>query len=563
MILEAFAELVSKNQNEANLFFEKYQKQRLKFFQNRVIELNQLYSFSKDEEHVLWGELLSAEQPQTNGNNDTVKVIHSLTKLNIEHELNENSDINIAFIGWLKNYWSKAWRKYADVNKCMLSARFTINKEKIRGDKTANLPNAEDELIKELKKAFTNAESLVQLRPNEILSFNRIKELDSQVLKYFKQHNIGSATRSIISNLTKINNDEAYNLKSRSAAWDNPLYFWQMIAACRWLDYTKRFVLEIQEKPAALTTPIFRQMSNSMKRGNILNSDGTGIVNAKGKNIVKIDTTACLPLTTAKSVLRSEIPLLSSVTAFYVVTWLLIQVHKQFIMNHKEPRKIIFQGDAFRRLGEVSGAGTSDATVAKIRKIIPTLAGCVFHYRTNDRIGEGNLLSYRYEKAIGQNFSVLEIEMQAIACPGFVQTLPSGGIEFQEQRQMLPILGIFPFYGRKNDHSSQASFQAELLLEMRPRAREIYERGGIYLNNDTLSELAAKASMPEKLIKPVIELWVKENYLERTEDNLYNLGTRELGARQMLIQAGKLELDGSVAGKTSLKKKRKKLSQKK
>jgi hypothetical protein len=232
-------------------------------------------------------------------------------------------------------------------------------------------------------------------------------------------------------------------------------------------------------------------------------------------------------------------------------------------MNHKEPRKIIFQGDAFRRLGEVSGAGTSDATVAKIRKIIPTLAGCVFHYRTNDRIGEGNLLSYRYEKAIGQNYSILEIEMQAIACPGFVQTLPSGGIEFQEQRQMLPILGIFPFYGRKNDHSSQASFQAELLLEMRPRAREIYERGGIYLNNDTLSELAAKASMPEKLIKPVLELWIKENYLERTEDNLYNLGTRELGARQMLIQAGKLELDGSVAGKTSLKKKRKKLSQKK
>lgn len=563
MILEAFAELVSKNKNEANSFFEKYQKQRLKFFENRMAELNQLYGFSKDQEHALWGELLAAEQPQTNRQNDVVKVLHALTKLNIENELVENSDINVAFIGWLKNYWSKAWRKYADVNKCMLSARFTINKEKIRGDKTANLPNAEDELIKELKKAFLNAESLVQLGQNEVLNINKVKELDSQVLKYFKQHNIGAATRSIISNLTKINNDEEYNLKNRSAVWDNPLYFWQMIAACRWLDYTKRFVHEVQEKPAALTTPIFRQMSNSMKRGNILNSDGTSIVNSKGKNIVKIDTTACLPLTTAKSVLRSEIPLLSSVTAFHVVTWLLIQVHKQFIMNHKEPRKIIFQGDAFRRLGEVSGAGTSNATVAKIRKIIPTLAGCVFHYRTNDRIGEGNLLSYRYEKAIGQNYSVLEIEMQAIACPGFVQTLPSGGIEFQEQRQMLPILGIFPFYGRKNDHSSQASFQAELLLEMRPRAREIYERGGIYLNNDTLSELAAKASMPENLIKPVLELWVKENYLERTEDNLYNLGTRELGARQMLIQAGKIELDGSVAGKTSLKKKRKKLSQKK
>lgn len=562
MILEAFAELVSKNKNEANLFFEKYQKQRLKFFKNRIDELNQLYVFSKDEEHALWGELLAAEQPQVNGYTDTIKVLHTLTKLNIEDELVENSEIYMAFLGWLKTYWSKAWRKYADVNKYMLSARFTINKEKIRGDKTANLPNAEDELIKELKKAFPNAESSVQFNSNKTLTLDKIQKLDSQVITYFKQHNIGPATRSLIANLTKISQDETYNLKNRLVPWDNPLYFWQMIAACRWLDYTKRFVLQIREKPAALTTPIFRQISNSMKRGNTLNSDGTSIINSKGKNIVKINTTACLPLTTAKSVLRSEIPLLSSVTAFYVVTWLLIQVHKQFIMNHKEPRKIIFEGDAFRRLGEVSGAGTSDATVAKIRKIIPVLAGCVLHYRTNDRIGEGNLLSYRYEKAMGQNYSILEIEMQAIACPGFVQTLPNGGIEFQEQRQMLPILAVFPFYGRKNDHSSQASFQAELLLEMRLRAKELYEMGGIYLNDDMLADLAAKANMPEKLIKPVLELWIKENYLERTEDNLYNLGTRELGAREMLMQAGKLEFEGSVAGKASLKKKRQKLSQK-
>lgn len=563
MILEAFAELVSKNKTEANLFFEKYQKQRLKFFKNRIAELNELYTFSKDEEHALWGELLATEQPQTNGNIDNVKILNTLNKINIENELVENSELYIAFIGWLKTYWSKAWRKYADVNKCMLSARFTINKEKIRGDKIASLPNAEDELIKELKKVFPNAESSVLLSLNKILTADEINDLDNQVLNYFKLHNIGSATKSLINNLTKINQDKEYNIKNRAIAWDNPLYFWQLIAACRWLDYTKRFIHEIQEKPAALTTPIFRQMSNTMKRGNLLNSDGTEIINAKGNSIVKVDTTACLPITTAKSVLRSGIPLLSSVTSFYVVTWLLIQVHKQFIMKHKEPRKIIFQGDAFRRLGEVSGAGTSDATVAKIRKIIPMLAGCIFHYRTHDRVGEGNLLSYRYEKAIGQNYSVLEIEMQAIACPGFVQTLPSGGIEFQEQRQMLPILSVFPFYGRKNDHASQASFQAELLLEMRPRAKEIYERGGIHLNNEILSELAARANMPEKLITPILDLWVKENYLERTKDNLYNLGSRELGARLMLTQAGKLELEGSLAGKSSLKTKRKKLLRKK
>jgi hypothetical protein len=69
--------------------------------------------------------------------------------------------------------------------------------------------------------------------------------------------------------------------------------------------------------------------------------------------------------------------------------------------------------------------------------------------------------------------------------------------------------------------------------------------------------------MPEKLIKPVLDLWVKENYLEKTKDSLYNLGSRELGTRLMLAQAGKLELEGSFAGKSNLKTKRKKLSKKK
>jgi hypothetical protein len=479
MILEAFAELVSKNRNEANLFFEKYQKQRLKFFKNRVAELSQLYTFSKDEEHALWGELLAAEQPQGNGCTDTIKVLHTLTKLNIENELIENSEIYMAFLGWLKTYWSKAWRKYADVNKYMLSARFTINKEKIRGDKTANLSNAEDELIKELKKAFPKAESSVQFNSSQTINLDQIKELDYQVIKYFKQHNIGTATRALIGSLTKISTDEAYNLKNRSAAWDNPLYFWQMIAACRWLDYTKRFVHEIQEKPAALTVNILRQISSTMRKGNKLDEENASIINSKGTKIARIDFTACINIITAKSILRSGIPLLSSVTAYYVVTWLLIQVHKQFIMNHKEPRKIIFEGDAFRRLGEACGAGTADATIAKLRKIIPALSGCIFHYKSLDRTGEGNFLSYRYEKAIGRNDSVLEIELQPIVCPGFVKSLPTGGIQFQEQKQMIPILNLFPFYGKRKDfYAPQAHFQTELLIEFRAKAKELYERGG-------------------------------------------------------------------------------------
>jgi len=562
MILEAFAELVSKNKNEANLFFEKYQKQRLKFFQNRITELNELYTFSKDEERTLWGELLAAEQPQINTNNQVIKILHNLNKLEIEKEFVENSEIYIAFIGWLKTYWSTAWRKYADVNKHMLSARFTIIKRKTHGDKTANLHNAEDELIKELKKAFISAESFINIDSNNI-NINNVKELDNQVLKYFKEHNIGPATRSLITNLTKINSNKDYDLKNRAFVWDNPLHFWQLIAACRWLDYTKRFVHEIQDKPAALTIAILRQISNTMKKGNKLDEETKSIVNTKGNKVIGVDLTACINVITAKSILRSGIPLLSSVTSYYVVTWLLIQVHKQFIMNHKEPRKIIFQGDAFKKLGEASGAGVADATVAKLRQIIPALSSCIFQYKSHDRIGEGNFLSYRYEKAIGRNDSILEIELQPIVCPGFVQSLPSGGIEFQEQRQMIPILNLFPFYGKRKDlYAPQAHFQTELLIELRANAKELYKRGGVCLTNTALNNIAERAELPSKLINPVLDLWINENYITRSSDNLYNVGEREINAKKMLELAGKYEIEGSKSGKKRSRAKRTKLASK-
>jgi hypothetical protein len=103
---------------------------------------------------------------------------------------------------------------------------------------------------------------------------------------------------------------------------------------------------------------------------------------------------------------------------------LLCEVHKQFLMGHKYPNKIVLQGMAYERLGELSGAGSHPCTIAKIRKIIPALAGCLFKYRTEERLGEGNFLSYRYERAINGNYSVLIIEMQPLACPGFVTSLP-------------------------------------------------------------------------------------------------------------------------------------------
>lgn len=563
MLIDALNDLSFCNKAESTELLAGYRKQRKHFFDRRIPELRQLYALSNQEVEALWGYLLSAEELPTQKSKDGEKLLPGLEKIIINDEFCDDNSLNYAYLGWVMVYWTKAWKRFAHTNKELLSARFVLNKQKAANDNVASMTIAEDELIKELKKVFPEAENIIGLKQDKDINKTNVVQFDKKSLSYFKQHNIGTASKDLIKNFTTIVNDIDYDSSKRIKIWNNPLYIYQMIAASRWLDYTKRFIHVINERPAALSVPIFRQMSKTMAKGNYLNNDCTEIMSSNGDKVIQMNQPACLNMITAKSVLRSGIPLLSSVTSFYVVTWLIKQVHKQFVMNHKEPRKLLIKGDAFVRLGELSGAGTSAEIVSNIRKIIPTLAGCVFQYKTFDRVGEGNFLSYRYEKAIGRNLSFLEIELQPIACPGFVSNLPAGGIEYQEQRQLLPILSVFPFYGRRNEHSSQARFQAELMLEMRPRAKEIYQNGGIPLSDKDLKEIAERAEMKNTLIKPVIDLWIKEECIARTEYDLYTLGARELGAKQMLEQAGKYEIDGSEAGKIKNESKRKKIARKK
>jgi hypothetical protein len=337
--------------------------------------------------------------------------------------------------------------------------------------------------------------------------------------------------------------------------WRNPLHFSKMLALSLWEDRTRVYLNELEIKPAALAEPIFKQITDVMTKKNSLNSEGNAIINSYGEQIANIE------FDTAKSVLLSGIPLLSSITAYHVVSWLLQQVHKQFLMKDKNPRRIVLRGNAYERLGELSGAGTHPNIIDKIRKIIPALSGCLFKYRTKETVGEGNFLSYRYERAINGSYSVLIIELQPLACPGFVKTLPEGGVFFQEQRKAIPIMRPFPSYGKlKRHYSSQVRFQYELQMEFRNRAKEIYARGGISISDETLGDFAQKSLLPKKLVKPMLDFWVQENYLTRSDDGLYNIGSRESAARKMIEEAGKYEIEGTQAAKRRLEKQRKKIA---
>jgi hypothetical protein len=561
MFVEALDELKSMNPDRADRLQTIYQKHRQNFFNDRINELNALYQFTKSEEKQLWGTLLSVEQP-SDAQSSTLSFF-LLPSLADKEDKPDNPDEGFALRGLLKLYWSSAWREFAEEHKATLVARYVLRNQKtIAKDETAQIPTAEKELISELNAIFPKANKIIGLpTTTDLLSQtydSGILMLDQNALNYFKQHNIGQSHKNTINIFKKIVEDRNYNIEQRRRTWSTPLYIEKMIATCRWLDRTRKYVHYIQEKPAALAYPIFQQLSESLKRDLTLSPDGRSLESHDGRSVMTFDPTACIQIPTAVSILRANIPLLNSIITQRMVRWFLMEVHKQHALSIKEPHKLIIDG-GYTGLGELTGAGTTNKALEKIKHIISLLTCCKYKYEDYQQIVEGNLLSYQHWQAKGHKASRLIISMEAFACPGFVEELPIGGIKNQRQRQLIPIVEMPIFVGRPNEHGSQACFQMELIIEMRLRAKEIYERGGILLNEDSLINLAEKARMPTNLIKRVLNCWIAEDYLKKIDDFVYNLGPRYPEAQLMLAHAGKKELEGSIAGSALKRKKQKKL----
>src|SRR5690606_37969641 len=123
--------------------------------------------------------------------------------------------------------------------------------------------------------------------------------------------------------------------------------------------------------------------------------------------------------------------------------------------------------------------------VDKIREIIFAQASCLFRYKRQHGFWESNLISFDHWQATGRKSSLLDIEM---------------------------------------------------------RAREMYERGGIYLNDENRVDMAHRAKMPINLIRKVLDNWLGEGYLLERENGVFNVGPKYPEAELMFKTAGKLEL---------------------
>jgi hypothetical protein len=222
----------------------------------------------------------------------------------------------------------------------------------------------------------------------------------------------------------------------------------------------------------------------------------------------------------------------------------------------KEPNIINLKG-GWERLGELSEAGSSNKAIDKIKKIIVLLAGCGYSYESKQGLVTGNLLSYEHIQARGQRASSLKLILSRPLCPGLVEELPDGSTRYRRERFLVPVVSMPCFIGEAKTHASQSNFQWQLIIEMRLRATEIHQRGGILLDDETKLTLAKKASLSLNMVDSVITAWSDENYLEKIDDCIFFIGSRYPEAQMMLKEAGENQVLGSEAGKKQKLEKKK------
>jgi len=560
---------IDPKDKETTLLIKQYEEQRKHFLARRLNELKSFYGITDKEERVLLGYFNTEERGHTNDTNSDVvafKLMRVFKHHKDDDELTGKEPGFSAALGWHRIYWTKAWCQFAQDNKFLLSARFALIENKNSNQSEDFLTLAIEELIRDLKTVLLEAESAIGLPLKHSyflspsISTKGILSVDTKKLKWLIQHNIGNATKTYIETFKHIISSKGYDVEHRLDVWDNPLYFSRQLASLRWQDRIEKLANRKQINSPALTYQFYTQITEATKRETKILDNSCKIVSKEGKFVSSVNKAPGTTISTMEQITRSTLPLLASITSHYLWRWFIEQAHKQHLLDMEQPYKIEIIG-GFPRLGELSEAGKSREAIQRIKKIIELSSMCSYLYEGKTGEYRGNLLSFEHFEAYGRKTSKLTINLARPLCPGFVEELPEGNSKYNHQKMLVPWVKMPKLVGRNlAHHAPQSSFQLDMVAKMRLRACEIYERGGILLNDSDLIELAKGAKLSANLIDKVVDTWVQEEYLERIDDCIYMLGKRYPDARQSLFMAGELSTKSAERGRKRKKDKNSKLT---
>lgn len=476
------------------------------------------------------------------------------------------SDDTAFILMTLEVIWLRVWTKYQLRHKGWLAARYVIHLQKKGGCLVAGWRSAESMLVDELMPELEKAEKAVLPPTNfdEEIDFeiNTKGELalDERLHKYAKTMRSGEGTERCLSFLK----EQTSSKERRIKCWQKPLYLHRCIADIIWFNSVKERAESAYKKPPALTlfawdvvTAPFKSKKLKTEKNKILNHNNEkigSIIPAPSLGLTAIDAS-----TISNILAKQNIELLKSINFHRLFRWEIKEVTKRYLSGVADFRKLSISG-SFKELAELIGANIHKQTIQDLREII------TWQQQAGFDLGDGNIghmLTFDIRSnPKDKRKKILSLYLTDMLLPNFVFSMPHDNQSQRELRMLTPLLDIPPLVTNNHKlHAAQAAFQVELCIEMRKRAKEIVDKGGIYLPQNQKVTMAEMVGLDLETLPKVFDRWTQDGsdgpkMLEEVSQDVYNLSEHHQAARDFIIAAGKMEKSASIAGQKSRKRKK-------
>lgn len=282
-----------------------------------------------------------------------------------------------------------------------------------------------------------------------------------------------------------------------------------------------------------------------VREGHIIDKDGIQHMLFTKQQALDVPT---VEMGVIPRLLSRGVELLGSVNAHRVVRHLAVAGHQQVQMDKADARVLTYFGgwSAFAAAAKVPES-------EEARAIIVALAHGTFTLGDGTK---GNLLSYTDRRGGPGKPGFVRVTIGDILLPHFTHSLDQGKQRSAiENRQLVPVVDFAPFYGKKNHHAAQASFQMRLMARFRAAAGEMVRTGWVRIERHEMESMARDSFLPDDVLDKVLDLWTQDGpkgpaFLVRDGDR-YNLAEHFAPARAFLEAAGRMSRGRSQGGRTS------------
>lgn len=334
--------------------------------------------------------------------------------------------------------------------------------------------------------------------------------------------------------------------------WGDRLRFPRILARVLWLGEIRDRLAREKDRPPALTHGVLTRIGGALRPGLVVveenaqrlmfDRNGTAVAEIRRVDVIGIPTLNA----SALDALSTDAPaLLASVDFQRALYWLVTTGHAGWLSGAQDFRTTHVEG-GWAALPEVVGGGKRE----DLKRTILAMAHLCWTWPDGTK---GNLLSYTERRAHPGQRAQLTVIRGDMLLPGYVHAITGTSPQARQDRPLVPLLPPGPFVGREREHGSQGAFQIRLLSDMRARATELVDHGGVRWTEEDLATHGAAVGLPDAVRRRVFSRWLRDGddgaaLFQRVGTDRYTLGPAHAAAREFMEAGGRSERAGARGG---------------